>query len=157
MIYFSYVHTIISHGIIFWRNSSHSKIVFKIQKRIIRLIMNSSSRNSCCDLFKKLNILLPQSQYLFSFLLFVIKNRDLFRSNSEVYKISTRYISYLHLPIANLTVFKKGAFYSGIRIFSHLPSTIKDLTYVAKQLKLALKKFLLTNSFYCLEEYFDWK
>jgi len=157
MIYFSYVHTIISHGIIFWRNSSHSKIIFKIQKRIIRVIMNCSSRNSCHDLFKKLNIFLSQSQYLFSLLLFVIKNRDLFRSNSEVHNVSTRYISYLHLPIVNLTVFQKGAFYSGIRIFSHLPSTIKDLSYDVKQFELAFKKFLLTNSFYCLEKHFDWK
>ena len=111
MIYFSYVHAIISHGMIFWRNSSHSKIIFKIQKRIIRVIMNSNSRNSCRDLFKKLNILLPQSQYLFSLLLFVIKNRDLFRSNAEPHSISTRYISCLHLPIANFTVFQKGAFF----------------------------------------------
>jgi len=119
--------------------------------------MNSSSRNACRCLFKKLNILPPQSQYLFSLLLFVIKTRDLFRSNSEVYNINTRYISYLHLPIANLTVFQKGAFYHGIRIFSHHTSTIKDVSYDVKQLKLALKMFLLTNSFYCLEEYFDWK
>jgi hypothetical protein len=76
MIYFSYVHTIVSYDIIFWGNSSQNKIIFKIKKRIIRVIMNSSSRNCCCDLFKKLNILLPQSQYLISLLLFVIKNRD---------------------------------------------------------------------------------
>jgi len=99
MIYFSYVHTIISHGIIWGGGDfSHSKIIFKIQKRIIRVIMNSSGRNYCRDLFKKLNILPPHSQYLFSLVLFVIKNRDLFRSNSEVYNISTRYISYLHMP-----------------------------------------------------------
>jgi len=57
-IYFSYVHCIISYGIIFWGNSSRNKIIFKIQTKIIRVIMNSSSRSSCCDLFKKLNILL---------------------------------------------------------------------------------------------------
>lgn len=88
--------------------------------------------------------------------MFVIKNRDLFRSNSEVHNISTRYNSDLHLPTASLTVFQKEVFYSGIRIFNHLPSTIQDLLYDAKQFKLALKRFLLTNSFYCLEEHFDW-
>jgi hypothetical protein len=39
--YFSYVHSIISNGIIFWGNSSHSEVTFKIQKRII---MNSSKK-----------------------------------------------------------------------------------------------------------------
>ena len=48
-------------------------------------------------------------------------------------------------------------FYSGIRIFNHLPSTIKDLSYDEKLFKLALKRLLLANAFYCLGEYFDWK
>jgi len=39
-IYFSYAHSVISYGIIFWGNSSHSEEIFKIQKRIIRIIMN---------------------------------------------------------------------------------------------------------------------
>jgi hypothetical protein len=32
MIYFSYVHTIVSHGIIFWGNSSHCKINLKFKE-----------------------------------------------------------------------------------------------------------------------------
>ena len=81
--------------------------------------MNSST-NSCRDLFKKLNILPLQSQYIFSLLMFVVKNRDLLRSNSEAHNISTRYDSDLHLPIENLTIFQRGAYYFGIRIFNHL-------------------------------------
>ena len=37
--YFSYAHSIISYGIIFWENSSYSEDIFKIQKGIIRIIM----------------------------------------------------------------------------------------------------------------------
>lgn len=112
----------------------------------------------CCrELFKKLNILLLQSQYIFSLLLFVVKNRDLFRSNTKVRNINSRYNSDLRQPTDCLTVFQKGVFCFGIGIFNHLPSTIQDLSYDAKQFKLALKIFLLTNSFYCLEEHFDWK
>ena len=39
---FAYFHSIISYGIIFWGNSSHSEEIFKVQKRIIRIIMNLS-------------------------------------------------------------------------------------------------------------------
>jgi predicted AAA+ superfamily ATPase len=60
---FLYVHSIIFYGIIFWRNSSHSKEIFKIQKRII---MNSSKNASCQQLFKELNILPIQSHYIYS-------------------------------------------------------------------------------------------
>jgi hypothetical protein len=41
MIYYSYVHSVISYGIIFWDNSHLSDNIFKIQKRIIRVITNS--------------------------------------------------------------------------------------------------------------------
>jgi len=61
--YFSYAHSILSYGIIFWRNSSYSDDIFKMQKRIIRIIMNSSRNASCWQLFKELNILPIQSQY----------------------------------------------------------------------------------------------
>ena len=56
-IYFSYVHSIIAYGIIFWGNSPHSNNIFKLQKREIRIIMNVDNRVSCRELFRKFNIL----------------------------------------------------------------------------------------------------
>ena len=84
--YFSYVYSIISYRIIFWGNSSHSEEIFKIQKRIITTIMNSFNNASCRQLFKELSILPIQSQYTFSILLFVTKNKDQFLFNSQVHK-----------------------------------------------------------------------
>ena len=78
MIYYSYVHSVISYGIIFWGNSHFSDSIFKIQKRIIRIITNTGRRNSCCELSKKLQILPLPSQYIFSLLVFVNKNRSCF-------------------------------------------------------------------------------
>jgi hypothetical protein len=54
LICFSYLHSIMSYGIIFWGNSVHSKYIFKIQKRTIRIITNAGIRDSCWDLFKKI-------------------------------------------------------------------------------------------------------
>jgi len=71
MIYFFYV---MSYGIIFWGNSHPSNNIFKIKKRIIRMITNTGSHDSCCQLFKQL-LSLP-SQYIFSLLVFVNKNRN---------------------------------------------------------------------------------
>jgi hypothetical protein len=45
--YFSYVHSVISYGIILWGNSSPSEEIFTTQNRIIRIIMNSSTKASC--------------------------------------------------------------------------------------------------------------
>jgi hypothetical protein len=77
LIYFCYFHSVLSYGIIFWGNSVHSKFIFKIKKRTIRVITNYWIRDSCRDLFKKLQILPIYSQYIYSLLLFVVKNRDL--------------------------------------------------------------------------------
>ena len=59
-----YAHSIISYGIILWGNSSHSEEIFKVQKRIIRIIMNLSKNVSCQQPFKELNMLPVLSQYI---------------------------------------------------------------------------------------------
>ena len=70
MIYFSYVHSVLSYGIIFWGNIFYSNCIFNIQKRVC---MGSGRRVSCRDLFRQLNILSLQSQYIFSLLFFVLR------------------------------------------------------------------------------------
>jgi hypothetical protein len=60
-------------------------------------------------------------------------------------------------PIANLTKFQKGVYYSGIKIFNNLPHDIQDLANEITLFQNALKRFLLINSFYNNEEYFDYQ
>jgi hypothetical protein len=117
--------------------------------------MKSSKNASCQQLFKDLNILPMQSQYIFSILLFVTKNKDQFLSNSQVHKINTRQTSDLYAPTANLAIYQKGAYYSEIKIYNHLPTAIKELSGDKNKFKLALKRYLLHNSFYSLEKYFS--
>jgi len=155
-IYFSYVHSVITYGIIFWGNSPNSNNIFKLQKRSIRIIMNASSRVSCREFFKKLNILPLHSQYILSLMLFVVKNTEEFTSNSEVHTINTRHRYDLHVPSITLTKYQKGVYYTSVRIFNYLPQNIKRLSSNIKSFKSALKRFLLRGSFYTLDEYFGW-
>ena len=46
-IYFSYFHSILLYGIIFWGNSAYSSNIFNIKKMIIRIILNARNRDSC--------------------------------------------------------------------------------------------------------------
>jgi len=59
----------------FWGNSSQSSVIFKMQKRVIRIIIGYGYGESCRELFKELKILTLSSQYIFSLLLFVVSNR----------------------------------------------------------------------------------
>ena len=107
--------------------------------------MNARNRDYCCQLFKNLKILPLKSQYTFSLLLFVTKNRDLYELNSEIRNINTRFSSDLPTPTANLTTFQKCPFYFGIKVFNHLPTSVKNTTYNINQFRSLLKSFLLIN------------
>jgi len=101
------IHTIISYGIIFLGNQPYSDKIFKIQKRVIRIITGSRTRDSCKELLKKLEILPLYSQYIYSISIFVIKNKHLFYTNNQIHSIHTRFKTNLHPPTANLTKFQR--------------------------------------------------
>jgi hypothetical protein len=157
MIYFTYVHSVMEYGTVFWGSSPISMNAYRKQKWAIRIIMNAKTRDSCRDLYKNLKILPIYSQYIYSIILFVINNKDLFKSNHEIHSCNTRHSTDLHLPISRLTAFQKGPHYSGIRAYNHLPSHIKSLSNEMKLFKPMLKRFLLSNSFYSFNEYFTCK
>jgi hypothetical protein len=89
MVYYSIFHSVMSYGTIFWAISNYSKIIFKIKKSVIRIITNSGNRDSCRDLFKELNILPLQSQYLLTLLMFIAKNKELSKMNLDVHNFNT--------------------------------------------------------------------
>ena len=153
--YFSYFHSLLSYGIIFWGISCHSASVFKIQKRTVRIITNKRKRDSCRQLFKTLQILTARSQYIFSLLVFVVKHKELFLSNSEIRNINTRHNHNVQYCRTNLTLVQKGVFYSGCKVFNHLPENIKVLSHDLKHFKSALKSFLIEHTFYILEEFYQ--
>jgi len=144
MVYFAYIHSVMSYGIIFWGNQQYSDKIFKIQKRVIRIITSSRMRHSCRGLFKKLEILPLYSQYLFY-------------TSNQIHSIHTRFKTNSHPPTANLTKFQKAVYYSAIKIFNNLPHNIKDLANEKVLFWNALKRFLLINSFYNSKEYFNYQ
>ena len=104
MIYYTFFHSVMTYGIIFWRNSSHISTIFKIQKKAIRIIEGCGNRVSCRNLFKKLQILPLTSQYILFLLMFVVQNKNLFLTNNENHNLDTRQRNNLYLPQTNLTI-----------------------------------------------------
>jgi hypothetical protein len=105
------------------------------------------------ELFKKCNILPTANEFLLSLLLFIVDNMEKFQTNSDIYSTNTRHKHDLHMPNANLTTYQKGAFYAGIKLFNILPSNTKTLSHDIKVFKPALKDYLLSHSFYSVEEF----
>jgi hypothetical protein len=137
MIYSSSFHSVLSYGIIFWGLSSSSNKLFKLQKRVVRIITGQGKRTSCRDLFKKLEILPLKSQYIFSILLFVVNNK-LFITSYDSHNVRTRQSDNLHFPPSLLTLYQNGTYFTGIKIFNGLPSHIKKFAGSFKTFKRTL-------------------
>jgi hypothetical protein len=110
-VYFSYFHSVMTYGIMFWGNSSDADRVFKLQKRVIRIMKGCGYRD-----FRDMYILPLRSQYIYSLMMFVVKNREIIDVNKVHYEINTRHIMDIHMIQANLSVYQKGAYYSGVNI-----------------------------------------
>jgi len=143
------------YSIIFGGNSHLSGSIFKIQKRIIRIITNAGRWDSCHQLYKLLQILPPLPLYIFSLLVFVNKNRSLFLSNSEIHDKNMRFNHNLHLPFTNLILVQKGVLYSRSKIYNQLPLNIKMLSKDAKEFISTLRSYLVEHIFYSLDEYYQ--
>ena len=73
--------------------------------------------------------------------MFVVQNNKLFLTNNENHKLDTRQRNNLYLPLANLTIYQKGTYYSGIKIFNSLPLQIREVADNQRKIKIALNNF----------------
>jgi hypothetical protein len=87
--------------------------------------------------------------------MFVVQHKDYFITSIDSHNLETRQSDNLYIPQAKLSIYQKGAYYSGVKIFNKLPSNIKNVKGNIHKFKSTLKKFLYVNSFYTLEEYFE--
>jgi hypothetical protein len=105
---------------IFWGNSTYSIKICKLQEKFIRIMTNIRNRDSCRVVFKDWRILPFYSWCMYSLLTFVLNNSKLFITNCMVCNVNTRQGSSFHLPLPRLTVYQKGIYYFGPKLFNLL-------------------------------------
>jgi hypothetical protein len=140
-----------SHGITFWGHSAGGMSLFRLQKKIIRSMTGCRSR----DLFIDLKILPQPSLYIYHLILFVNKNNELYTTNNEIHNYCIRQHRNLHQPATNLAQYQNGVLYRGVRMYNSFPAYIKNESHNPKKFKAVLKRFLYNNSFYSLEEFYN--
>jgi hypothetical protein len=74
-----------------------------------------------------------------------------------MHKLNIRSAYDMYYPQTNLAQFQKGICYMGVKIFNLLPIEIKSMSNDTKSFKSKLTTFLLQNSFYTIDEYFELK
>jgi hypothetical protein len=58
--------------------------------------------------------------------------------------------------MVSLSLYQKGVINMGIKICNNLPSFIKESNTTPQEFKSLLKSFLYSNTFYTLDEYFNY-
>jgi hypothetical protein len=141
------------YGITFWGNSSQAERVFKLQKKVIRLIKGCSYRESRREHFKDMKILPLRSQYIYSLIMFVIKNMEKFGTNKDYYEMNTRQNMNMHLNQVNLEKYGQGVYHMAVKIYNGLPKNLKIIANDINNFKVKFKEFLIPDGFYTLDKF----
>jgi hypothetical protein len=157
MVYFAYFHSVLTYGIIFWRNSTNVHQGFKLQKRTVWVMARVGPRSSCRGMFRKLKILPLPCQYKLFLMLFVTDNLIDFPTNAYVHSLDARNKNQLCLPTVRLARVQRGVSYTGVKIFKILPSNIQSHRNKREQFKNKLHRYLITHSFYSVTEFLECK
>jgi hypothetical protein len=86
------------HGIIFWSNSSYSKMTFTLQKRSVTIMSGAKPRHSYKSIFTRLGILPLTYEYIFLLMNFIVNNHEHFQSNLAIHSVNTRNRNHLSRP-----------------------------------------------------------
>lgn len=150
-LYFANVQSIIKYGIIFWGIAPKWEKVFKIQKRIIRIITNKTKLSHCKQLFINLNILTFPSLYIYHTILYTVQNIKL-KQNSNIHSYNTKNHNKIHIIPHRTAKFASGPYYKGIQLINKLPKAVREYNDI-KIFKKQLKLYLIEKAFYSVEEY----
>ena len=84
---------------------------------------------------------------------FLAYNLGYLTLNFSVHGINVRKIVQLHRPIANFASYQRGVYYVSMKIFNKWPASIAELVKDKKLFILTLKRFLIVESFYSINDF----
>ena len=152
--YYAQFYSRVKYGVLFWGCSSQCLRLFRLQKRIIRIIENVDSRTHCRPLFKKLGILTIPSIYILELVLYIKNNIADFAKNNYVHSYNTRCQNSLRIPAHHSATFENSPSYIGIKLYNKLPSFLQNILN-CKKFKKDVINYLKLECFYSVEEYLN--
>ena len=129
--------------------------VTKLQKRAVRIILETNYFTPSIQLFNRLDMLSYEKRVMYFRCIFVYKclnnlSSDFFQNKfqyiSEVHNLNTRSAANqnLSIPKCKTDYLKHSFIYSAIKVFNSIPVTIKSLPTISAY-KKALKSYLMST------------
>lgn len=144
----------LQYAIIIWGSSVHTNKLLLTQKRLIRIMNGSNWSEPCKPIFKTLKIMTIFSLYLYQMSLFVYDHKNEFNTNYRISGLNTRNASAFSLPKHRTTSFERSTEYMGMKIFNHLPMSLKNIDNRNK-FKLSAKEYFINNPYYSINEFLN--
>jgi len=116
-------------------------MILTLQERTVRIIAGVKSKNSCRNLFMRLEVLSLPCEYIFTLMSVDVNNQELFQTNSAVHSVNTRNRDHLHRPIANLSCFQEKAHAMLASKSSTVYYHISEVLHIKRVLKHSLLLF----------------
>lgn len=150
--YFTLFESILRYGIIFWGTSSALLEVFKIQKRVLRIIDGKPPLYPCRDIFKRQKIMSLPSLYIYEVLIFFQRHIFTLEMLYPIHDHNTR-SSLIRKKRTKLALTDQHLRTKGIDFFNKLPLSIREVIG-GPSFKNKLKKYLIESVFYTVGEFF---
>ena len=144
-IYFTKFQALLWFGILFWGGELNTRIL-RIQKRATRSMVGASTRTSCRQLFKELNILTLASLYRLEVTCFIRKYCQSLEINSIVHNYNTQRKMDIHIQSYKTDIYKKSVINMGTKVHNKLTGYIIEIDSY-KALKKELKFFFFFTPF----------
>jgi hypothetical protein len=153
--YFGMIYPHFQYGIIVWGQCSKNyfKRVFVLQKKVLRIMFKLKRTQSCKDTFKIMNLLTLPSIYILEIILFAQFKCKL-KKGSDYHTHNTRFINYFRPSQHRLNSYQHLPSQFGSKLYNILPENLKSDQSI-RPFKNKLKKFLIDNSFYSVDEFID--
>lgn len=158
MLYFGLVQSVLQYGLIFWGSSSHFGKAFIAQKRILRTMFNVHPTTTCKDLFTRAKIMTLPSLYIYRLILYIRSNEHKFKKNEDIHSHDTRQKNNIHQNYSRLKVGQNSPDYVGIKMFNKFKLIYENDNndkWCNASFETKLKKFLIHNAFYSIEQFFQ--
>ena len=121
-LYYSFIYPYLSYCVEVWGNAADVNIsgIFKLQKKVVRIITSSPPKSHTLPIFQKLSMLTFYKIYILNVMKFMFNFisgnlprtfNNMFTINKNTHNYPTRQASKLHVPKANLEAFKNSIRY----------------------------------------------
>lgn len=147
-IYYSLFHSHISYGVQLWGNAPGAQKIFKLQKKVVRLMGNLGYREHCRPHFVRMQILTLPCMHVYQQLMDVHKNINHLSFNSDYHSYSTRSANLIRPKKLRLEKSINNSL--NIHLYNKLPNSAKRLPLM--KFKKEIKGFLIANAFYSVPE-----